>query len=363
MRAHIAATVALSISLAGAAPARAEAPLVIDAFNRYHTSISTYRTVKEGFPWGWIPNVSIWIKFAGVESDDVLQLQHMQGRRKWGKPQKCRMRNHYKKVGLAMFECRADEKMGLNKGGKFAIQVSYKQAAADKLHKKIETLSYKVIKYKCDNRHVKRRWKPSSCFVVDHDLRMGEAWIAEVPKEDSAPVYIRMRTWFKYEDKAPNRPKLRCYLGDKKVAEASVERKQDEITYRFYKKARGKGQRVTWAKWYWHFYKMGTREPLKKISTVSYPDMYYLQKHPGVYRCVATADGDKLATLHFKVGDDGKIVDLPCQSSGKEATVRTLPRTHLIKVDYGKGANIKYDAKAFKKGPMWGRKWARGCKL
>ena len=175
------------------APARADAPVVIDATNSFQTSIGAYRVAREGFPWGWVPETSIIVKMDPVESDDVLMLQHLQGRKKWGPAQKCRLRHHWKPVGLAKFECRGEEKMAVNRGGKFAVRVSYKQGALDKLHENIATLHYKVIKHKCDNRHVKRRWRPSSCFVVDHDFRIGEAWITELTTDATTPTVATIR--------------------------------------------------------------------------------------------------------------------------------------------------------------------------
>ncbi len=347
--------------LSWAMPAQADTPLVIDATNSFQTSISAYRTTQEGFPWGWVPETSIIVKMNPIESDDVLILQHLRGKKKWGAEQKCRLRQHYKAVGMAKFECKGDEKMAANKGGSFSVRISYKQGALDKLHQNIDTLHYNVIKYKCDNRHVKRRWKPSSCYVVNHDFRLGEGWITELTEDSTSPTYILLRTWFKYADKEPHRPKARCFLNGKKVAQAKVERKQKAITYRALKKANGRGQRVTWARWCWRFYDFATLPPQKTISTVSYPNVFYVNKNPGNYTCVITADGDKLATMSFQVGANGKIVRPACQSASPDGTVRSPDNVHLIKVVYGKAANIKYQAKAFAKKPLYGRKWTKGC--
>ncbi len=341
--------------------AQGNPPVVIDASNSFQTTINAYRVAREGFPWGWVPNVSIIVKMDPIESDDVLVLQHFRGKRKWGAVQKCRLRQHWKAVGLAQFACRGDEKMAVNATGKFSVSVSYKQGAADKLHKKIETLHYKVIKYKCDNRHVKRRWKPSSCFVVDHDFRIGEAWMTELNTDATAPSYILLRTWFKYGDKGPYRPKARCYLAGKKVAEAKVERKQTEVTYRSIRRPNDSGTRKTWARWYWRFYDFATQPPTKTISTVSYPKVFYVSKNPGSYTCVITADGDKIATISFEVGADGKVVRPPCQGDTAAATVRTLDNVHLLKVAYTKKANIKHKARDFAASPLYGRRWTKGC--
>jgi hypothetical protein len=55
-----------------------------------------------------------------------------------------------------------------------------------------------------------------------------------------------LRTWFKYAEKELHRPKARCYLNGKKVAEAKVERKQKEVTYRSVRKPNDSGKRETW---------------------------------------------------------------------------------------------------------------------
>ena len=348
----------LAMLLSSPLQAQPSIPVVIDATNSFQSSISAYRVAKEGFPWGWVPEMTIIVKMDPMESDDVLLLQHLQGKKKWGSEQKCRLRHHWKPVGMGKFECRGAESMAVNKGGNFSVRITYKQGGVGKLHKDIDTLHYSVIKHKCDNRRVKGRWTPSSCYVVDHDFRIGEGWVTELTEDETTPTFILLRTWFKYSDKEPSRPEARCYLNGKKVAEAKRERKQKEITYRAVKKANGRGQRTTWARWYWRFYDLGARPPQKTVSIASYPNVFYLNKNPGDYTCVITADGDKLATLSFKVGADGKIVRPPCQGDG---TVRAPENVHLVKVAYGKGANIKYKARDYANKPLYGRKWSRGC--
>jgi hypothetical protein len=197
--------------------------------------------------------------------------------------------------------------------------------------------------------------------VVDHDFRIGEAWMTEFATDETTPHYILLRTWFKYADKEPHRPQAICYLAGKKVAQAKVERKQTDVTYRYLRRANDTGKRETWARWYWHFYDFATQPPAKKISTVSYPNVFYVSKNPGDYKCVITADGDKIATISFTVGADGKIVRLPCQSGTAAGTVRTLDNVHLLKVEYPKKANTKYKARDFAKSPLYGRKWTKGC--
>jgi hypothetical protein len=348
--------------LLAAAEAHAADPVVLDAWNRYQTKIWTGQKNKKGWPWGWFPRAKFYVMYKGIERDDVLLVQHLKGKRKWGKPEKCRARTVWdKKRGIGAFECRGVEALAVNKPGRYGMRLTYKSMGAGKTFKDIASFSYKVIKYKKDNRHVKRRFKPSAGFVVDHDFRIGEAWLSEVDKGPSTPTQLRLRVWYKV-NKKPHRPKVRCFFGDKKIGESNAERAQTTVEYRYFKKANKQAKPIIWAKHYWHFYKIAHAPAKKLVGGVSYPGVFYLNKNPGKYRCVASADGDTWATFFFEVGADGKVKRPACQSeTAGNKGIATLDSMHLIRVKLGKSATIKYNKKAHQKMPVFGKKLPKGC--
>jgi hypothetical protein len=338
--------------LAGSAEAE-DKPVLLDAVSLNGPTLKTERTLKDGAPWGFRPYVELYVHFAGVEDDDVLLLQHKKGNKKWGKPQKCKVHYVWKNSGLARFICRAAEDISSNRAGAYSVSVSYKQTAAGNTFKDLDTYRYKVLKYNCDNRHVKRRWKPGQCFVIDYDHHLGEAWLRESHKDLNTPVKAVFTLWFKWKGSRPQEPKMRCYLDGKKVADfAYVENVRTE-EYRPYKKANELNiKAMGWSKLDFSGKNLAFRREAKPIDTTSWPDHYYIEEHPGDYKCTITHDSEMVRELFFTVGKDGKLVRPECATSGKSLAVPTL-NTPVKMVHKGGGA--KFDRTAHKKGGYYGK--------
>src|SRR4030095_7579351 len=68
-------------------------PVVLDFYGKPDTLVLTRTVTKEGSPWGWVAELSVFVKVDKTESDDVLVVQHHEGSKKWGAAQKCSLGN------------------------------------------------------------------------------------------------------------------------------------------------------------------------------------------------------------------------------------------------------------------------------
>lgn len=351
-------TLTLSLALLGsAAAARADdGPVVLDKWSRYHTNIVPYSQTlhpPKGKPVTWVPKVSLVIKVKDPESDDVVLLQHLKGRKKpWGKPQVCaipssgiiKRKGEGNDYSLVVLTCKMDDKMGSRHSGIYGVRVSYKQTARGKVHKDLATFHYQVKQYN----HVWLAKKgPKKAFYIDHDFRMGEAWLYR--RSDGR---IQIWTWFKY-DRAGSADvrgaRLRCYNGDLKVPFIDNPTRRTEISYDHYT-GNNKHRQTTWGLWYWFSPRTG-----------DLPTAEFLAKNPGTYRCVMTQKGEIAREIYFTVGADGKIVAPPCQSAEGPNRVRLVSDEFLLGMKVQKRLGLGYDPGAFKKRPLYGRSWAKGC--
>jgi hypothetical protein len=327
-------------------------PLLYDALGKLGPVIKADRVIKEGFPWGWKPHAEFHLHYSSLEDDDVLELQHYKGRKKWGKAQKCKIHFQWKDDKLARFICQTPEDLATNKAGSYEIRVSLKQPGAGAVHKDIARFQYKVASHKCDNRHVKRRWKPSTCFTVDYDHHLGEAWLYEIHQDQHAPVHAGFTVWFKWEGSRPQDPKMRCYLGGKKIADFRFAKEYRTEEYRAYKKANQRNiKAIGWSKYTFFGDNLAFRKEAKSLSTVSWPNRFYLNENPGEYRCTITHDGDMVRELFFSVDKEGKVVRPDCKT--KPALV-TPPTSYPVKIVH-KGGGAKFNRRALKKGGNYGK--------
>ncbi|MFH1185187.1 MAG: hypothetical protein V1755_09135 [Chloroflexota bacterium] len=203
MRALFSACLAGFLALAFSASTAAQGgPKVVDAtITKDATRIVAAWGSKKGDRCCWYPKVQVFVKLAGAEEDDILQLEHLQGKKKWGEPQKCSPKRIDKTSGFVYFDCVGDKEMMINKAGNFAVRMTYKQTGAGKTHAAFATLPYKVTKYNAGGGK-----KPEPGFMVDHDFHMGEAWLeslmeghgmnsTEKGHDPSEPIRLRIVTY------------------------------------------------------------------------------------------------------------------------------------------------------------------------
>jgi len=339
-------------------------PVVLDSYGKPDTQVLTRTVTKEGSPWGWVVEMAVFVKIDKTESDDVLVIQHLEGGKKWGAPQKCALAHFDELDHVAEFQCKMDEGLAINRAGKFSAEVAYKHVATGKTDDGIGSLKYSVLKYNCDNRHVKGKFVPSPCFVVDHDFRIGEAWLEETnPRtgevvqelDDAAPTDVYLRAWIKTGSNEP-KMNLRCTYKGKVITKDGLNREQTRIAYQEFPKANAPQHEVVWRKWWFAMPDVAGRPAKKGDEKRS----FYLNQNPGDYRCTVTSDGDQVAELQFTVNADGKV-NHACVDDTRPDAVTASERRHLIKATFKPDFNAKYDASAFKTAPFYGKKLGKSC--
>jgi len=123
---------ALVFSLSTVALAQ-DTPIALDKWGRYHVNITTYMpNIAPGAKVKRVPKVSLVFRNGAPETDDVVQLQHYQGKQKWGPLQVCQIEstNIIKRRGkggvpmnysLVVPTCLMDEKLAIAKTGTFSV--------------------------------------------------------------------------------------------------------------------------------------------------------------------------------------------------------------------------------------------------
>jgi len=222
-----------------------------------------------------------------------------------------------------------------------------------------------VFKYNCDNRHIKGKFVPSPCFVVDNDFRIGEAWLEEtLPRtgdvveelSDSEPTDMYLRFWIKTGYDEPKKMNLRCTFNGKVITKDGLNREQTRIAYKEFPKDNGPQHDVTWRKWWFAMPDIAGRPA--KTGTEKRP--FYISENAGDYRCVVTSDGDEVAEVQFTVAAGGKI-DHKCVDDTRVDAITASDRRHLVKVKFKSGFNVKHDASAFKTEAFYGKQLSTGC--
>jgi len=331
--------------------ALADAPIALDKWGRYHVNITPYMpNIAPGKTVKWVPKVSLVFKVTSPESDDIIELQHYQGKRKWGPVQKCRVEagNIVKKLekggvpgrfSLVVPTCLMDEAQAVAATGAFSVEVSYKQTGEGKLHSKLGVYSYTV---KTHNGVWPGKGGPMKLYHVDHDFRVGEGWVYL-----NSEGQIQVWTWFKYDRKGEadvRSGRLRCTAGDKKLEFYETPTARTTVDFDYYP-TRDKNEKTFWGLWYW-WTKQGYGAEFFKAN-------------PGAYRCTLTEAGDVSRELSFEVAD-GLVKRAPCQGDGLDQ-VRSLDEEALIKVKLKKAPDIEYDKGMLLKQGLYGRKWGKGC--
>lgn len=340
----------LSFLLVGAARAE-ETPIALDMWGRYHVNITPYMpNIAPGKVVKWVPKVSLVFKVTSPETDDIVELQHFQGKKKWGPIQKCRIesQNIIKKLekggkpggySLVVPTCLMDEEQAIAAAGAFSVEVAYKQTGAGKLHSKLAVYSYTV---KTHNGVWGYKAGPTKLYHVDHDFRIGEGW-TYLNSEGQFQVW----TWFKYDRKGEadvRGGRLRCTVGGKKLEFHENPTQRTNVEFDYYP-TRDKNEKTTWALWYWWTKQTYGAE--------------FLKENPGTYTCNLTAAGDVSRAITFEVAD-GQVKRAPCQGD-RLADVRSLDEQALVKVQLKKATDLAFDKAALRKAGLYGRAWGKGC--
>jgi hypothetical protein len=280
------------------------------------------------------------VQVAEPESDDVVIIQHYKAGKPWGGPIKVPVadkitKREGKSYSLVTVSSQMDDKYAIRDTGVFTVKVGYRQPSRDKVHENLATFTYTVKNYV-------RNWTPKgkvNGFYVDHDFRMGEAWLYRV-----SDGKLELWTWFKYDragEAKVQEGRLRGFHGDKKFDFYQNPTRRTEVSYQEYRE-RNKNEQVTWGLWYWFVPQIDG-----EIATE------YLKKNPGQYRCVLTQDGDKSREFVFTVGDDGQVVRKPLPG---HKVIYGVEDSIPLKVNFKTTPDLKFDPQAFEKGAYYNRK-------
>jgi hypothetical protein len=312
----------------------------------------------------WSPKVRVVVRLANARKDDILEIQHLEGKKKWGPAQKCEARQEpWDADGTKMlkFDCEPAKESKSKNSGDFSAVLSYIHTAAGKRQDAFSTLKYKVIKYQATP-----QMKPSEMkFAVDYDFRLGDAWIypeikgsnihPEFLHDPQRPLYPIFHTWLKWEKTEPSEPVMRCYYNGKEVAESSNGGSAGGVGYEPYN-AKGESKQIGWAKYEFRFNRMVYAHALDKEARKNYiGPMHIMSDNPGDYTCKITHKGDVLRVLNFTFkGSD--VVRSDC-----EKNLVTFSPTALVKVSEMKG-DASFDKDAYKKNGYFSRvPWPAGC--
>lgn len=348
----------LAILLSANVAVAADAPIALEKWGRYHVNITpTMQTLvpPKGKKATWRPKVELVFRVTSPESDDIVELQHYRGATKWGPIHKCSLETSNmikrrdaqgKPMGYSMvrFVCLMDEKHAIAKAGKFSVKVSYKQTGEGKLHKDLAHYKYVVKTY---NGQWPAKRGPIKAYYVDHDFRIGEAWLYR-----QSNGQMQIWSWFKYDrpgEEAVRKGRVRCFVDGNKMAFMESPARRTEISYQHYK-PNNKNRKVTWGLWYWY---------APRVDGVAAYD--WIKQHPGQYRCTLTQQGDIAREFHFGVAADGTINRAPCMTAAGPDQVRAIEDSFLIKTVFKKNADLEFDKKAFRRSPLYGKKWVKGC--
>ena len=320
-------------------------PIVLDKWSRYHTNITVYENAGKK-PDGstdynhfvWVPKVDLVVQVAQPERDDVVIIQHYQGDQAWGEPIRIPAQNitprRGKDYSLVTVSSTADQLDPISDTGRFSAQVSYMQTGLGKLHENLATFHYTV-------KPCNRGWTPQGPiegFYVDHDFRMGEAWLYRLSDDR-----MELWTWFKYnrEGEAKIRDaRLRLYHDGQVLQFGDTPTQRTEIDYEHYTSQR-EHEQITWGLWYWSIPRIeGTMAAA------------YLQSHPGAYRCELTQDGKIAREFQFNVDSLGQIVREPFAGM---KSIYAVDDSFPLKMEFKDNADLPFDKQAFQTGKLYGR--------
>lgn len=329
------------ISIAGPAWA-ADAPIALDKWGRHETSVEARLVGAAGEANArWAPRIRPIFQVKGPQTDDLVLVQHYDGGKPWGAPQKCKLDDDNliarsgKDYHLVVATCDGPDEMGVKKAGKFSVKIGYRRTSDGVDFPDLATLSYEVKEapYAIGSAS-KKLW------YVDHDFRLGEAWSYRTSEGE-----LQLWSWFKYRDEGVvTGAKLRCKNGDKSVAMFNGPRREHVAVESY--PAPGKQELTTWALFYFF---------------VAGDDAKGLLATPGTWTCNLTQNGELARELSFQV-DGGAIQPAPCQGNGPDQ-VRVVEDEQMIKLVMKSSQDLKHDAAAWTKAPLYGRKLAAGCPL
>ena len=180
-------------------------------------------------------------------------------------------------------------------------------------------------------------------FYVDHDwtLPIGQMSFDDDPANAEAPTLL-MKLWFR----GPLQPDMIAgylYYQGKQITSTKSAGSVNPSALVIQPGTTRPD--LTWSRCTFHF--AGVAEALKGDSANTYPDMFFLDKHPGEYELKVLREGKLARSAKFTIGADGKLVDNGLAAMNKMGKgVTLIPVTVNLSLD-GKASIVNYKSQAF----------------
>jgi hypothetical protein len=345
-------------------PASEEAQLM-DEMGEHRPSImvTPRPNVKNAAAWG--PWLTVVVRIAHPVANDTLEIQHLQGKKKWGAPELCTANDPpWRADGTQFikFDCRSPTRITTTKAGEFSAILSYIKTTTGQRQPNFATLRYNVIKYQASSASK----NPEMAFAVDYDSHLGDAWIfPRIEKSDQhpdfehdprKPLFATIETWLKWDDDVQEQGfAMRCYLADEEIASATACVGEGSY-YNFFKPGGSKELTTTWNRCQLDFENLAYAPALDPTMKQDFEGkLYLLRDHPGDYTCKLTNQDKIIRVMKFTVRD-GQVVPSPC-----EKNLNTLSTTSPITVTERQGP-AAYAKEAYRTNGFFGRAaWPKGC--
>jgi len=229
------------------------------------------------------------------------------------------------------------EKLAVTKAGLFPFKISLKNALAGTT----ETLfagKFRVATYAPDQAISEYRGKQEFYVVQDWRLPVGFIWYD--PTVDQNVPVLGVQMWFRGTHDGQKMQGVLFYKGQQ-VGDVPGSNEQEVATG----VADPEGR---WGLWTFQFLKVRgyNNDP---SSATSYPDTFFLDKHPGDYEIKVLRDQKLARSATFSVGADGRIVDNGIAKQNLLGGVRMVLPVKIVG-----DQDLKYDAASWKNDMLYG---------
>jgi hypothetical protein len=229
------------------------------------------------------------------------------------------------------------EKMAVTKTGLFPFKISLKNALAGST----DTLfagKFRVATYAPDQAIPEYRGKQEFYVVQDWRLPVGFIWYD--PTVDEKVPVLGVQMWFRGTHTGQKMQAVLLYKGQQ-VGDVMGNNEQEVATG----VADPEGR---WGLWTFQFLKVrGYNQDTESAAT--YPETFFLDKHPGDYEIKVLRDQKLARSATFTVGADGRIVDNGIARQNQLGGIRMVLPVKVVG-----DADVKYDAASWKSDMLYG---------
>lgn len=229
------------------------------------------------------------------------------------------------------------EKMAVTKTGLFPFKITLKNALAGSA----DTLfagKFRVATYAPDQGIPEYKGKQEFYVVQDWRLPVGFIWYD--PTVDEKVPALGVQMWFRGTGEGTKMQAVLFYKGQQ-VGDVMGGNEQEVATG----VADPEGR---WGLWTLQFLKVrGYNQDTESAAT--YPETFFLDKHPGDYEIKVLRDQKLARSATFTVGADGRIVDNGIAKQNQMGGIRMVLPVKIVG-----DADVKYDAASWKNDMLYG---------